>query len=181
MANKLKTSQRRRINQRQKERYHQNKHIKQTQIDQSTPNIKIDLTNEKNLKQNNRDINYLKNKNDLSVQKYFDEINEICENECSICLRLFYSDGIKNISINQKIIDILKSLKQETKGTKYPVLFKPSQLVPMCHTCSKSIKTNKMPKQSIYNSMFPGEIPYQLQLLTDIELALISNLNSFLK
>ena len=50
-----------------------------------------------------------------------------------------------------------------------------------CHCCANNLKINKLPRMAYFNQLQPGDIPEELQSLTDIEISLISTYIKFIE
>lgn len=104
-----------------------------------------------------------------SKENYFENINKLPDQTCEICARMLYPDGVVQLNITDPIKRILLDADPDLD-------LSDTNKVTACHTCNASLKNSKLPPMAICNKLNPGEIPHELDVLTDIELSLISNL-----
>jgi len=107
---------------------------------------------------------------DKITQKYFDKINQQADTMCEICCRLLYSDVTVKRNKTMKIAKLTKEMGFDTANT-----------FDCCRTCSKALSDGKIPAFSLYNELDPGEIPDELNSLTEMETRLISRIKPYMK
>lgn len=104
-------------------------------------------------------------------QMFFDSINQQCDKLCAICKRIFYNDQVQlNYTLSPRHIQLITSM--------YGNEFEVHNKIIACFTCLNHLRSNKLPNIMYLNQLYPGDIPNELQILTDVEISLISN-NSY--
>lgn len=117
--------------------------------------------------------NYLKRKNNSNLDKLIEEfnlsINQPLDKVCVICRRVYFEDQVNlKYTLTTRHLQLIESMYEKS-------VIEPNQKVVCCYTCLNYLKKNKLPNIYFENQLYPGDIPEQLDILTDIELSLISN------
>ena len=109
--------------------------------------------------------------------KFYKEINVFPEFVCICCLRMCYNNGVVNL--NFKEIEFLNDYC-ETNDIKIfeKIVLGESKI---CHKCNYHLKRGNLPAFSIFNKMYPGDIPNELACLSDFEINLISQIKPYMK
>ena len=154
----------------EKNRKAREKYSKKTKEDKNIRNKKLRESYRANSSQTDA-INTKKraNYNDRSKAEdlYYEEINQVQDNECEICSRISYKDGVSNFKLKNSHIDLFKELDENFKYNEETTII-------ACHCCIANLRNNKIPCISLSNLLYPGDIPNELEILSDIELTLIS-------
>src|ERR1700723_527368 len=107
---------------------------------------------------------------------------EFIEAGCAVCGRL---DKLKNLTKlkdftgDLSILNVIGMTKAERKNSTDPVKDLTGNILDtdcehICHSCSKDILENKLPRHSLANGLWIGKVPPQLQNLTYTESLLIA-------
>jgi hypothetical protein len=116
---------------------------------------------------------YIKSKNqptdlDKLIDEFNNSINQPLDKVCIMCRRVYYEDQVNlNYMLTNRHLQLIESMYEK-------LLIKPNQKVICCFTCIEYLKKNKLPNIYFDNQLYPGDIPEQLEILTEIELTLIS-------
>lgn len=119
---------------------------------------------------NNRKNNQINKVLDIDelIQEFNESINQPLDKVCIMCRRIYYEEQVNlKYTITQRHLQLI-----ETMYNKSTIL--PNEKVICCFTCIEYLKRNKLPNIYFENQLYPGDIPEQLEVLTDIELSLIS-------
>lgn len=103
--------------------------------------------------------------------KFHVTINESPTNLCVICHRFMYPNGIGLVQSTGILRNLCISKEIHIKS--WPIM--------CCTTCIKWLGNGKIPSYAFCNLMDPGDIPDELNDLTDVELRLISRIKPFMK
>lgn len=99
---------------------------------------------------------------------------------CVCCNRLCFDEGCVDAVIDCNFLEL--SLQQKILGKdKLKANSKNLKKLVYCLTCANHLRKKTVPKNALINNMDPGNIPIELSRLTDIEVALISQIKPFFK
>jgi len=106
---------------------------------------------------------------DKLIVEFNQSINEPLDKICAICRRIYYVDQVRlNYLLSARHIGLI--------STMYNTTLNDNKII-CCHTCIDNLRNNKLPNIFYENQLYPGDIPAELEALTDLEISLISILN----
>jgi hypothetical protein len=127
---------------------------------------------------------------EVTINSFLDKIKESCSEICYCCARLFYKEGIRKIDATKfesrlQTKDFYETILISNNGSLYKSVLQDisqSCQIKLCHTCYYHlIEKGNLPCLCLSNSLYPGDIPVELEVLSDIELSLVSQLKPYMK
>ena len=111
--------------------------------------------------------------NSTFVREFLISVRQYVDTACFCCDRLMYSNGLRRARLFQGTELVIKEL--------CPGFTTPAEHVSLCHRCFGHNAKGKITNQAKWHVMTCDSVPEELEVLSDVEITLISQIRPFMK